>query len=142
MPQTKGVTRTVTKWKDRVAVAGGEYKAGIASPKTPWSQGAAQGAQAWSEGVTAAVGRGAFAAGVAKAGDAKWRAASDQLGSARYSQGVAFGAPYFTSGIQGVLSTIESVSLGPKGAAGAAQNYQRVQAIGDALHAAKLAAKG
>ena len=142
MPSTKGVTRTVTKWKDRVAVAGGEYKAGIASPKTPWSQAAGAAASAWGEGVTAAVGRGAFAAGVAKAGDAKWRAASDQLGSARYSQGVTFGAPYFTSGIQGVLSTIEGVSLGPKGAAGAAQNYQRVQAIGDALHAAKLAAKG
>ena len=142
MPQTKGITRTVAKWKDRVAVAGNEYKMGIASPKTPWSQGASQGAQAWADGVNAAVGRGAFAAGVSKAGDAKWKAASDQLGSARYSQGVAFGTPYFQSGIGNVLSTIESVSLGPKGAAGSAGNYQRVQQIGDALHAARLANKG
>jgi len=142
MPQTKGTARTVSKWKDRVAVAGGEYKAGIAAPKKSWSQGAAEGAEAWSQGVTAAVGRGAFASGVSKAGDAKWKQASDQLGSARYSQGVQFGTPYFQSGIAGVLSTIESVSLGPKGAAGSAGNYARVQQIGDALHAAKLANKG
>jgi len=142
MPSTKGVSRTVTKWKDRVAVAGTEYTAGITAPKKSWSQGAGEASEAWRAGVTEAAGRDAFRTGVSKAGDAKWSAASKTLGASRYSPGVIFGAPYFTQGITSVLSTIEGVSLGPKGAAGAAQNYQRVQAIGDALHAAKLAAKG
>ena len=141
MVQTKGVSRTVTKWKDRVAVAGGEYKAGIASPKKSWSVGAGEANQAWKDGVTQAAGRDAFASGVSKAGDTKWKSASDQLGSARYGPGVNFGAPYYTTGISSVISTIEGVSLGPKGAAGAAQNYMRSQQIGDALHAAKLASK-
>jgi hypothetical protein len=142
MPSTKGVSRTVAKWKARVAVAGGDYTAGVTNPKTPWSQGASQGAQAWAEGVSAAVGRGAFASGVAKAGDAKWSAASKALGATRYSPGVTFGEPYFTQGIQGVLSTIEGTSMNPRAAAGSASNYANVQKIGDALHAAKLAAKG
>ena len=142
MPSTKGVSRTVAKWKARVAVAGGDYATGVASPKTPWSQGAAAGNDAWKAGVTAAAGRDAFASGVAKAGDAKWSAASKALGAQRYSPGVTFGEPYFTQGIQSVLSTIEGVSMNPRGPAGSAGNYANVQKIGDALHAAKQAAKG
>jgi len=142
MPSTKGVTRTVAKWIARVGVAGGDYKTGVASPKIPWSQAAGLAAGAWGAGVSAAVSRGAFASGVAKAGDAKWRAASEQLGVTRYGPGVTFGAPYFTTGIQGVLSTIEGVTLGARGPAGSAGNYALSQQIGDALHAAKLAAKG
>ena len=142
MPSTKGVSRTVAKWIARVGVAGGDYKTGVTSPRIPWSQAAGAAASAWGAGVTAAVGRGAFASGVAKAGDAKWSAASQKLGAERYSPGVTFGAPYFTTGITSVLSTIEGVSLSPRGPAGAAGNYGRTQAIGDALHAAKLAAKG
>ena len=142
MPSTKGVSRTVAKWKARVAVAGGEYLSGVTSPKTPWSQGASAASDAWKAGVTEAAGRDAFRSGVAKAGDAKWSAASKALGSQRYSPGVTFGEPYFTQGITSVLSTIEGVSMNPPGPAGAASNYANVQKIGDALHAAKLAAKG
>jgi hypothetical protein len=77
-----------------------------------------------------------------KAGDSKWKAAATTLGTARFSQGVEFGKPYYQAGMSGVLGTIESVSLDVKGPAGAAQNYDRVKKIGDALHAAKIAAKG
>jgi len=142
MVSTKGVSRTVAKWKARVAVAGGDYTAGVTSPSTPWSQGAAAAADAWAGGVQAAVSRGAFASGVAKAGDAKWSAASKALGAARYSPGVTFGESYYSQGITGVLSTIEGVSMNPPAPAGSATNYANVQKIGDALHAAKLAAKG
>jgi hypothetical protein len=142
MVSTKGVSRTVAKWKARVAVAGADYTTGISQPSTPWSQGAAAGNDAWKAGVSAAAGRDAFASGVAKAGDAKWSAASKTLGSQRYSPGVIFGEPYFTQGITGVLSTIEGVSMNPRGPAGAAGNYMNSQKIGDALHAAKLATKG
>ena len=141
MPQTKGIGRTLEKWKARVAVAGKDYTDGVnAAPS--WSAAAQAGASAWAEGVQAAVGRGAFGSGVSKAGDSKWKQASTQLGAGRYGPGVNFGAPYYSTGMTSVLGTIEGVSLGPRGAAGAAGNYTRVQAIGDALHAAKLAAKG
>ena len=141
MVQTKGVSRTVAKWKARVAVAGGEYTQGVTSPKKSWSAGASEASDAWKAGVTEAASRDAFRSGVSKAGDAKWGAASKTLGTARYSQGVNFGEPYYNTGITGVIGTIEGVSLAPKGAAGAIGNYARVQQIGDALHAAKLANK-
>lgn len=142
MVSTKGVSRSSAKWVARVNAAQGDYKTGVTSPKVPWSQGAAAAAPAWGAGVQAAVSRGAFASGVAKAGDAKWSAAAQKLGADRYAPGVAFGAPYYTQGITGVLSTIEGVSLSARGPAGSASNYGRSQAIGDALHAAKLAQKG
>lgn len=142
MVSTKGVSRTVSKWIARVGVAGGEYKQGVTSPKVPWSQATGAAAGAWGAGVQAAVSRGAFASGVAKAGDAKWSAASQKLGVERYGPGVTFGAPYFTTGIQGVLSTIEGVSLAARGPAGSEGNYALSRQIGDALHSAKLAQKG
>lgn len=141
MPSTKGVSRTVAKWQARVAVAGTDYTVGVTSPKVPWSQGASAGDAAWKQGVQEAAGRGAFLAGVQKAGDAKWSAASKTLGAARYSPGVTFGAPYYSTGITGVLSTIEGISMNPRGPAGSPSNYANVQKIGDALHAAKLASK-
>jgi len=141
MVSTKGITRTVEKWKARVAVAGTDYTTGINTAPS-WSAAAAAAKDAWAAGVQAAVSRGAFASGVSAAGDAKWKAAATQLGAGRYTPGVNFGAPYYQSKMTGVLSTIEGVSLAPRGPAGSEGNYALSRQVGDALHAAKLATKG
>lgn len=139
MVKTKGVDRTVTKYQQRVAVSGPDYKAGIASPKRGWADAAAGAADTWGAAITEAVGRDAFAKGVRDAGDAKWKDMAEKKGTARFSAGVDIGLPYYRQGMANVLSTIEGVTLADRGPAGSAQNYDRSKTIGDALRAAKLA---
>lgn len=139
MVKTKGVERTVSKYQSRVAVAGPDYKAGIMSPKRSWAESAANAANTWGSAIQEAVSRGSFEKGIRDAGDSKWSQMADKKGTARFSQGVDIGLPFYRQGMSENLSIIEGVTLGVKGPKGSAQNYERSKTIGDALRAAKLA---
>lgn len=136
--KTKGIERTVDKYLARVRVAGNDYKKGIASPKKSWAEGAGAAAETWKSAITEAAGRGAYAAGVSKAGDAKWKEMAEIKGTARFTSGVEAGQKYYRSGMQDVISVIEGVPEGTRGPAGSATNYEISKSVGDALHAWKI----
>lgn len=139
MIKTKSIERTVAKYQQRVAVAGPEYKAGIMNPKRAWDEGAIDAAGTWGSAIQEAVSRGAFEKGVRDAGNSKWQTMSDKKGTARFSQGVDAGLPYYRQGMQQNLSIIEGTTLGVRGPKGSAQNYERSKTVGESLRAAKIA---
>jgi hypothetical protein len=136
--KTVGVGRAVEKWKSRASVAVEDYKKGIAAPRNPWSSAASAAASTFQQAVTAGDIGDRYARGVTAAGDAKWSGMAQNKGSARYTQGVTLGAPYYQSGISDVLSVIEGVTPPPRGPAGSPGNWEIPKAIGDALHAMKV----
>jgi len=137
MPATKNIALVVDKWKRRAAQAAPDYAAGVKSPKADWATQTANSEENYNAGVQAAISRGAFGSGVQKAGTQKWQRKAIAIGAGRFGPGVAAAAPEYQDKMQGVLSTIESVSLPPRGPKGDPRNYLRSQVIGEALHDAK-----
>lgn len=137
MARTKDAGAVAAKWGRRTASAGQEYVEGVQNPRTSWSAAARAGADAYKQGVTAAIGRGAFEKGVAAAGDAAWQKGATEKGPARFAEGVQLGTPSYQDGVGRVLSTINATALPPRGPTGSPQNIQRVAAIATALRKLK-----
>ncbi len=142
MPAVKSLDRVARKWIERAAVAGPEYEAGVASPRTPWASAAAAAGPLYRAAVTEAAGRGAFEAGVQAAGEQKWASRARQLGPMRFAQGVQVAEPDFRAGWGPIRQAIEATSLGPKGPKGSPQQAQRFTQQRDALIAAGRARRG
>ena len=132
------VRHNPAKWSRNTQQAGADYAAGVQSPRVSWSQATEASEENYSAGVNDAIARGAFAKGVSKAGDAKWKRGVDEKGRTRFQQGAAVSQSDYDRGFAPFKSVIEGVTLAPRGPKG--QNYGRVQAIGDALRSAKVAA--
>jgi len=137
MAKTKDAASVAAKWGRRTASAGQEYLEGVQNPRVSWSAATRAGADAYKQGVTQAIGRGAFEKGVAAAGDSGWATGAATKGPARFSEGVQIGTPAYQEGVGRVLQTINSVALPPRGPTGSPQNIQRVAAIATALRKLK-----
>jgi hypothetical protein len=137
MPKVRG--NPAAKWVRKAAVSQQDYAEGVASPRAPWAASALAAAGLWATGVQAAITGKRFEKGVSKAGDSAWAEGATKKGVARFAEGVAASAGKYEAGIARYLQIIQSTSLPPRGPKGSPQNYQRSQAMGTALHNAKLA---
>jgi len=125
------------KWARNASAASGDYEQGVRNPRVAWDQAAAASEDVYQAMLTDAFGRKAFSAGIRRAGSAGWQAGIVEKGVARYRGGVVTpGAQQrWNSNFAPFASAIQGVTLPPRGPKG--QNYDRVQAIGDALISAK-----
>jgi hypothetical protein len=136
--QTKDIGTVAAKWSQRAQAAGADYTAGVKSSTKDWAGLTCAATLAWEQGVAAAVGNGRFAKGVTKAGTQKWQSGASTKGAARYPQGVQAGSANYANNFGPMLQVIAGVNLTPRGPRGSPSNIQRVSAIADALHQAKL----
>ena len=134
MVKTKGIDKTLSKWQSRVSVAAPDYEDGIKNPKKDWATEAKNAEARYEDGVRAAIAEKRFGKGVAEAGTEKWQKKAVEVGVARWAPGVAAAADDYKAGMSKVLEAIESVTLPPRYAAGDPRNYERVKAIGQAIH--------
>lgn len=142
MPAVKPLERIVRKWIERAGVAGAEYAAGVAAPRTPWAGAAVAAGPLFRAAVTEAAARGAFEAGVQAAGEQKWQSRATKLGPGRFAEGVAVAEPDFRNGFGPIRQAIEATTLPTKGPKGSPQNVQRFTVQRDALIAAGRARRG
>jgi len=113
------------RWSRRASAASGDFQKGIQAAAGRW-QPAAAGAQAnYEQGVTAAIAKKAFAAGVNKAGDAKWVKRASEVGPARFSQGVTVAQPEYEQGVGPIWSKVAGTVLASRGPRRSEGNYQR-----------------
>jgi len=138
MVQTKPLDQVVAKWKRKVAGASEDYRQGVTNPKADWATETGKAEARYKTAVTQAAAEGRFGKGVSKAGTDKWKKGAMEKGISRWPEGVAMAEDEYRSGMGEVLSTIASVTLPAKGPKGDPRNYERVKAIGDALHKKKI----
>lgn len=136
MPATKPVDQVVDKWQRRASVAQPDYTQGIRNPRRAWDTAAIAADANYRTAVQAAANAGRFAAGVRAAGNQKWQQASLTKGPGRFTEGINLSGPEFQKKVSLVLTTIQGVTLPPRGPTGSPQNFQRIQPIGDALRRA------
>jgi hypothetical protein len=73
-------------------------------------------------------------AGLTASGDTGWVNGALNKGAARYPQGVQMAQGKWQQNTQPYLTALATANLPAKGIRGSAQNYQRVQAVGQLLH--------
>lgn len=129
---------SAAKFGARGVAASGDYKTGVSGAGAEWSRRTGESEENWSQGVNAAIARGAFKKGVDKAGSEKYVRNATQIGAARYGQGVQAATGDWQKGFQPYAQRLASLELPPKGPKGDPRNYQRSQVVGQALRDAKV----
>jgi hypothetical protein len=137
MADIKSLDRAADKWQRRAAVAGADYLDGVRAPRRSWSEAAASANASYVQGVTQAAQAGRYAAGVKAAGDSRWSEGAAKKGPNRFAEGVSLAVGEWQRGFSPYAEAIRALSLPPRGPTGSPQNLQRVQAIAQALRAAK-----
>ncbi len=140
MPAIKSMQAIVEKYTRVTPQRQTDYQSGIAATAPEkWSTNTAGSAQSWQQGVTAAAASGRFAAGVDGKG-AKWKAASLGKGVTRFGPGVQAAGGDYSAGFGKYHDIIANVQLNPRGPRGDPGNIQRVAALAQALHTARVGA--
>jgi len=137
MPKVKSISAISEKWARVTPQRSEDYRAGIASPRTPWAAATAAATDRYKAGVTESIAQGRFEKGVAKAGDAKWSARAQQLGTPRFAEGVAASQGEYQAGIAPFIRIIESTTLPQRYARGDPRNIERVKVMATALRKGK-----
>lgn len=116
-----------------------DYEAGVRSPKADWETETAGAEENYEEGVRKAIARKGFGKGVREVGTAKQQAKSIEKGveQGRWAAGVRGAEDDMAEGMEPVVRTLEAVKLPGKFPKGDPRNYERVKAIGVALHKMK-----
>lgn len=135
----KSVTDAGVKFAERVGVASAEYKSGI-EKTTDQAEKAIAAKDAYELGITDSIARGAREKGLLEAGTGKWKTKALAVGVSRWPQGAKAGVGDYQKGVAPYFATIASLALSPRGPKGSPENYDRVRAIGEALHAQKIGA--
>lgn len=138
MANIKPMSVIADKWAEVTPGRATFYETGVRTTTRDWSAATQAAETAYAQGVSEAVSRGAFADGVSGAGTNKWREQT-LAKKGRWSEGVRLGKQNYQSAFAPFRAVIEGVSLPPRGPRGDPGNYERSRAIGDALHAARVA---
>lgn len=137
MAKTPTAAQASAKWASVTPTRTQEYTDGVTNPKVPWATAAAAGADAYKAGVTEAITRGAFAKGIAAAGNDTYLKNTLAKGPQRFAEGVQLGQDNYASKMAPVLATINSTQLPPRFAKGDIRNIKRVEVLAVALRKAK-----
>lgn len=139
----KDISAASQKWADRAAGASSEFQANAVSAADKWRSNTAAAGGNWQAGVTQGGVKERYTRGVQQAGaSGKFARRLSEVGSGRYSQGVSGAQQDWATGFQPYHATLSGLSLPPRRPRGDAGNYERVRAVGTALHARRLAQLG
>lgn len=138
MPAIKSLERIKQNFKAGTATAAPRYKDGVSNPRTPWKEATIAASELQKQAMMDALNRDAVRKGVERTASEKQKVRAEILGPSRYTQGTAAAVDDYGSGFAPYREAIQSTELPPRGPKGSPENYQRVQAIGEALHAKKL----
>lgn len=130
------------KFSDRASGASTEYGENAQAAAETWNRNTAASADTFHMAVTAAGVKERFRRGVQKAGAAKYARKVADVGQARYAPGVAAAVDDYKSGVEPFLQTIAGLTLSQRKPKGDPANYRRVEEVGKALNAKKLAMLG
>jgi len=139
MIKTKSAADVAKKWAEVTPGRSAYYQAGASSAGPDWEKNTTDAALNFKAAVTAGNIDKLFAGGVKKAGAEKYARKVNEVGVARFGQGVTAGAGDYQTGMDPMLATIQGLTLQARQPRGNVANLQRVAQIADALHKKRLA---
>lgn len=140
--KVKEVSASTTKWGENAARAAGEFATNAEASAETWASNTVRAADTFHMAITAPNMKERFRRGVTRAGAAKFARKIRDVGRDRFGPGVAAATADYTAGVEPYFSTIAAMTLSPRKPRGDPANYNRVQEIGKALNAKRLALLG
>ena len=138
----KEISASTTKWSENAGRAAAEFATNAEAAAEAWASNTGRAADTFHQAITAPNMKERFRRGVARAGAAKFARKIREVGRDRFGPGVAAATTDYTAGVEPYFSTIAALTLSPRKPRGDPANYNRVQEIGKALNAKRLALLG
>jgi hypothetical protein len=140
--KVKDISSSTTKWSENASRATSEYATNAEAAAEEWARKTQAAADTYGQAVTAAGIKTRFQRGVAKAGSAKYSRKIRDVAADRYGPGVSAATTDYQSGAEPYYTTIAGLTLSTRKPRGDPANYNRVQEVGKALNAKRLAMLG
>lgn len=137
MPQVKPLAEIASKFVRRASASSEDYKTGVNRAQN-WQQNTQAAKDNYEAGVTEAISNDRFSKGVSKVSNQEWQNKAATKGGANYGSGVRLAENDYSKGYAPYRAVVEGVTLPPRGPKGSPENYERVRAIGEAQHQAKV----
>lgn len=138
----KEVGASSTKWSENASRASAEFATRAEAAASDWQSKTVAAAPNFHQAITAPGIKDRFARGVSKAGAAKFARKIRDVGAERFGPGVAAAISDYSVGVEPFFATIASATLSPRKPRGDPANYRRVEEVGKALNAKRLALLG
>ena len=134
VPEASAIAK---KWARVTPERTQDYDEGVRNPKKNWEVETVAAESNYEAGLQKSIARKAFGKGVKKAGLAKQQGNSITKGIPRFGEGVRIAEETMSKSMGPVVAAMKSVTLPAKYPKGDPRNYERVRAVGDALHKMK-----
>lgn len=136
----KPLAQVQKKWGDRTAGAQPEYAANAPAAGAKWETNSLGANANFGAAVRSAGIEARQAAGIRRAGQAKFSRKVRDVGVSRFGPGATAAVPDYAARVQPYLQTLQGIELQARRPRGDVSNNQRISQITSALHAQRLAA--
>lgn len=130
------------KWAGNAGRSAEAFATGAEGAAEDWARNTANAADTYNQAITAAGIKERFRRGVTRAGAAKFARKIRDVARDRFAPGVAAAQGDYQMGVEPYLSTIAGLTLSSRKPRGDPANYRRVEEVGKALNAKRLAMLG
>ena len=138
MVPTKSMAEIAEKYKTVTPGKATFYKQGIERGDGDWEAATLAAEETYNNAIAASIAEGRMPAGVRKAGNAKHRRKSLDVGVSRYGPGVIAGAEDYAKNFAPYRDTIAALELPARGPRGDPANNRRIDTITQALHEQRI----
>ena len=140
--KVKPVEASATKWTDNASRAAAEYATNAVAAASDWQTKTVAARDNYGMAISAPGIKDRFARGAAKAGAAKYARKIEDVARDRFGPGVSAALGDYKAGVEPFFSTIAALTLSARKPKGDPANYKRVEEVGKALSAKRLAMLG
>ena len=140
--KVKSIDASTTKWSENAGRAATEFAVGAEAAADEWARNTAASADNYGAAITQPGIKERFRKGVVRAGANKFARKIRDVGKDRFAPGVAAAIEDYKTGAEPYFSTLAAITLSARKPRGDPANYKRVEEIGKALNAKRLALLG
>ena len=140
--KVKPVSVAATKWDDNAARAADAFATEALAAAAVWEANASGAKDNYNKAITASGIADRFAGGIKRAGAAKFARKITDVAKDRFAPGIHAAKIDYTERVTPFLETIAGLTLSKRAPRGDPANYKRVEEVGKALSAKRLATLG
>jgi len=140
--KVKSTEASAEKWRENAGRSAESYAVEAEASAEQWARNTGASADTFHQAVSAAGVKERFKRGVARAGAAKYARKIRDVARDRFAPGVQAAEADYKAGAEPYLQVIAGLTLSGRKPRGDPANYRRVEEIGKALNAKRLALLG
>jgi len=140
--KVKPIDASTTKWQENAGRSAEAFATGALAAADDWAKNTAGAADTFGSAISAPGIKERFRRGVVRAGATKFARKITDVARDRFAPGIAAAVTDYHAGAEPYFATISSLTLSPRKPRGDPANYSRVEQVGKALNAKRLALLG